>query len=58
MTDIQTMTHAASSSKEADDRVKALRFTPLRSHVIARSKSGENRGEALSRIIPKRRFQN
>jgi len=58
MSDIQTMTQAASSPKETDDRATALRFTPLRSHIIARSRSGEDKGEALSRIIPKRRFQN
>ncbi len=57
MSDIQTMTQTASPSGETDDR--ALRFTPLRSRVIARPKSGEDKGElALSRIIPKRRFQN
>jgi hypothetical protein len=53
------MTEAASPSGETDDRGEALRFTPLRSHVIARTSSGEDKGAlALSRITPRRRFQN
>lgn len=59
MSDIQSMTETAYSGAQSDDKAKAdsLRFTPLRSHVIART--GAARGElALSRIIPLRRFQN
>lgn len=59
MSDIQSMTETACSGSQSDDEAKAesLRFTPLRSQVIART--GAARGAlALSRIIPLRRFQN
>ena len=59
MSDSQSITEIASSGRQSDDEAKAesLRFTPLRSQVIARS--GAGRGAlALSRIVPLRRFQN
>lgn len=56
MSDLHTQ--AASLSGKTDTRAEALRFTPLRCHVIARPSREKRDDLALSRIIPKRRFEN